>query len=519
MYITQGLKRAVEVNGDGIATIDGERRRSWREFARRVAKLAGAFRMLGLKDGGRVAILSFNSDRYLEFFNAVPWAGGIVMPLNIRLTPLELSFMLNDAGAEIVIVDDTLKNMLPELRQGSKTVRHFVLAGADPAPDGVYHYEDILAAADPVPDAERGGDDVAGIFYTGGTTGVPKGVMLTHRNAVSNAMSMLLYMYRGEPWVYLHAAPMFHIADCQWNTGVTLLAGTHVFIPRFNPELMLTTIQTQRITHSVLVPTMINLLANFPGVENYDLSSLKAINYGGSSMPPAVAAKAENVFPDCEFYAGYGQTETSPSITLLASKYHVLEGPCAGRLHSVGQPVFNMDVKIVDENDGELPHGKIGEIVTRGPHVMAGYWNNPRETEHVLRGGWMHTGDVGYMDQDGFIFIVDRLKDMIVSGGENVYSTEVENAIYQHPAVSMCAVFGIPSDKWGETVHAIVVLKEGQAATEEEIIDHCRKYIAGFKIPRSVEIRLAPLPMSGAGKILKKELRVPFWKGKTKQVN
>ena len=547
MGMTQGLKRAVLVNAKGLATIDDHRRRSWADLSQRVAQLAGALKALGLQAGDRVAMLAFNSDRYLEYFYAVPWAGGVIMPLNVRLAAPELVAMLNDAQPKILMVDEAFQSLLPTLSQAA-SLKHVILAGDPPHPPrtqggesshppriregdpslpppytggigGVLNYEGILAAAKPAPDAERTGDDIAGIFYTGGTTGAPKGVMLTHRNVVSNAMSMLLSIHKGQPWVFLHTAPMFHIADSQWVVGATIQSGTHVFIPRFNPEETLKAIQTHRVTHCAMVPTMVNRLVNFSGVENYDSSSLKAINYGGSPMPPAVAARAQAVFPGCEFFAGYGQTETSPAITLLDSKYHVLEGPLAGKIASVGQPVFNMEVKIVDDNDHELPRGTVGEIITRGLHVMAGYWNKPEETAQALRGGWLHTGDVGYMDEDGFIFIVDRLKDMIISGGENIYPVEVENALHQHPAVAMCAVIGIPSETWGEAVHAIVVLREGQSAAEAELIQHCRAHIAGYKCPRSVDIGREPLPMSGAGKILKRELRAPFWQGQARRIN
>ncbi len=527
MRITQGLVRAAQVNGSGIATINGERRRTWRELAERVAKLAGALQKLQLTRGGRVAMLALNSDRYLEYFFAVPWAGGILMPLNIRLALPELIYMLNDAAAEILIVDDSFLSVLPALGKQATTLKHFIIA-RDPSPsseqagsatDGAYAYEEILASAEPVPDAERGENNVAGIFYTGGTTGVAKGVMLTHDNLMSNVFAWLTLVYRGEPWVYLHAAPMFHIADFQSVTAVTLQAGTHVFIPRFNPEATLQAIQAHRVTYSCLVPTLVNMLVNFPGVEKYDVSSLRGITYGGSPMPTAVVAQAARVFPHCEFTQGYGQTETSPNICMLPAAYHVLASPHADKLASAGQPVFTMEVKIVDADDHEVPRGTVGQIITRGPNVMAGYWNKPQETAAALRNGWMHTGDAGYMDEEGFVFIVDRLKDMIITGGENVYAAQVENVIHQHPAVSMCAVIGIPSERWGESVHAIVLLKEGGTASEADIIQHCKERIASYKCPRSVEFRQEPFPLSGAGKILKRELRAPFWHDRVRQVS
>lgn len=519
MHITQGLKRAALVNGEGIATIDGERRRTWHEFADRVARLAGALISLGLKTDDRVAMLALNSDRHLEYYFATIWAGGIFVPLNTRLVPPEIGSILTDAGAHVLVVDDPLYSQLAAIADYTIIPEHIIFAGeGEPVADLIQH-ESFLSAAAPVPDANRGGDDVAAIIYTGGTTASPKGVMLTHINAVSNALSSLAILYDGEPWTYLHTAPMFHIADCQWNTGVTMVGGTHVFTRRFVPQEMLELISQHQITHTALVPTMINMLCQVPHVESYDVSSLRKVNFGGSSIAPTVIRRARQVFPNCQFIQGYGQTETSPNIAMLLDKYNTDEGPFAGKIESAGQPVFAMEVRIVDVNDEEAPRGTAGEITTRGPHVMRGYWNKPEETAVALRGGWMHTGDVGYLDEDGFIFIVDRLKDMIISGGENIYSTEVEHIIYQHTAVADCAVIGIPHEKWGETVHAIVVPKIGFDLTKEEIMNHCRQHLAGYKCPRSVEIRREPLPMSGAGKILKKVLRAPFWADQTRQIN
>lgn len=519
MYITQGLKRAVQVNAQGTATIDGDRQHTWQAFANRVARLAGALLSLGLKPDDRVAMLALNSDRHLEFYFATIWAGGIFVPLNTRLAAPELGHILTDAGARILAVDDALQPQLAQTFNHTATPAHIIFAGEGEPPEGLLLHEMLWRSAAPAPDANRGGDDVAMISYTGGTTGSPKGVMLTHTNAVSNALSSLAMMYDGEPWTYLHTAPMFHIADSQWNSGVTMQAGTHVFARKFVPEEMLQLISRHQITHIALVPTMINMLCQVPNIEAYDVSSLRKINFGGSAIAPAVIRRAREIFSNCQFIQGYGQTETAPNISMLVDKYNTDEGPFAGKIESAGQPVFAMEVRIVDVHDEPVPPNTIGEIVTRGPHVMAGYWHKPEETAVALRGGWMHTGDVGYLDEDGFIFIVDRLKDMIISGGENIYSTEVEHVIYQHTAVADCAVIGIPHEKWGESVHAIVVPRPGFALTAEEIMTHCRQYIAGYKCPRSVDIRHEPMPMSGAGKILKKVLRAPFWAGSGRQIN
>lgn len=519
MYITQGLKRAVQINRHGIATIDHERQQTWEAFEERVARLAGALITLGLQPEGRVAILSLNTDRYLEYFYAIAWAGGIIVPLNTRLALPELAYMLNDAEAQILVVDDTHAGAVSALLPQVSCIQRVILAGDGEVPDGFVSHEQLISDSDPVPDSGRGVDDIVGIFYTGGTTGLSKGVMLSHTNLVSNAMTALLNIYEGSPWVYLHSAPMFHIADAQWMVGVTMQGGTHVFMPKFIPEELLKTVEQYKVTHCALVPTMVNMLLNLEHREKYDISTLRGINYGGSPMPPALISRTREAFPTCRLFQGYGQTETSPNVSMLIDKYHDPNGDYADKIESAGQPMFTVEVKIVDFDDNEVPVGVTGEIVVRGPNVMRGYWKKPKETARALRSGWMHTGDVGYLDNEGFLYIVDRLKDVIISGGENVYSAEVEAAIYQHPNVIMCAVIGIPDDHWGERVHAIVIPKEGTSITEDDLMQHCRALIAGYKCPRSIDIRHEPLPLSGAGKILKRELRAPFWEGLTRSVH
>lgn len=519
MSITQGLKRAIQVHRHGTATICGSRRRTWEETGQRVARLAGALRTLGLGREGRVAILSLNSDRFLETLYAVPWAGGIVVPVNVRLAPSEMVDILNDSGSGILIVDDAFQALLPAFHGRLDTVSTTIFAGDGPTPEGTVSYEEILAAAEPIADAERSGDDVAGIFYTGGTTGRSKGAMLTHGNIVSNAVNVILGLQMDERTLHLHAAPMFHLADLGATFGVTMRAGAHAFLPKFDPAGALQAIAETRATMTVLVPTMIGLIVHRPDVSEHDLTSLRTIAYGGAPMPEALLLRAIEVLPDCRFIQAYGMTELSPVATFLEPGYHTLEGPLAGRLASAGRAVSNVEVRIVDAEDREVPPGTIGEIVARGPTVMKGYWNQPETTALALRGGFMHTGDAGYMDEGGFLYVVDRLKDMVITGGENVYTIEVENAIYQHPAVAMCAVIGIPSDAWGETLHAVVVPKPGQELSEDAIVAHCRERIAGYKCPRSVEICAEPLPLSGAGKVLKTELRRPFWQGRERQVS
>lgn len=518
MYITQSLKRAVQINANGIATIDGDRQRTWRTFANRVARLAAVLRNLKLSQGGRVAILALNSDRYLESYFAVPWADGIFVPLNIRLAPPELIFMLNDCEAEILIVDETFKALLPAFAGQVPALKQIIYADSQTPPPDAVDYESAIATAQPIPDAERGGDAVAGIFYTGGTTGLPKGVMLTHDNLMHTSLGALAINCVGTSLVWPHTAPMFHLADCSVILTVTLFGGVHAFIPKFDPLEAIKVIERCHATHCLMLPVMLNTLVNMPELQAYDLSSLQTVFYAGGVTAPSLLAKAMTMFPHTQFAQAYAMTETSATLTTLESHHHSFEGPLAHRIKSCGRADYAVEVKIVDLEDNEVSRGVVGEIITRGPHVMKGYWNRPEETAHALRNGWMHTGDAGYMDEDGFVYIVDRYKDMIKSGGENVFSAEVENAIYQHPAVAMCAVIAIPDERWGEAVHAIVQPKAGQSLSPEAVIQHCRGLIAGYKCPRSVEITQSPLPLSGAGKIMKGKLREPYWQGRERQV-
>ena len=506
MSVLQGLRHACRINPRGIATIDDGRRRTWLEFRDRVARFAGVLRAAGVQRGDRVAILSLNRDVYLEYFYATPWAGALVVPLNTRLAPPELIAIINDAGASALVVDDTFAAMLPALIPGLTTVRTVFVSGAA-APAGATALDAAIASTDPVPEAAISAGDLYGIFYTGGTTAASKGVMLSHGNIVANAMNMTAEAPFGPATVYLHAAPMFHLADCSATFTLTAAAGTHAFVPRFDPTAVMRTIQDLRVTNSILVPAMIAMLVNAPTIGDYDLTSLQGLMYGGQCISEAVLRRAIDSLPGCGLLQAYGMTELSPVATFLSPRYHVTEGPDAGRLRAAGRAASSAEIRIVDDDDGEVSRGTVGQIVVRGPIVMQGYWNQPALTAAALRGGWMHTGDGGYMDADGFLFVVDRIKDMIITGGENVYSAEVENAIYQHPAVAMCAVIGVPDEQWGERVHAVVALKLGQAATEAEIMAHCRQLIAGYKCPRTVDVRTEPLPLSGAGKVLKTVLR------------
>jgi long-chain acyl-CoA synthetase len=462
-------------------------------------------------------VLSMNSDRYLELYYAIWWAGGVVNPLNIRWSPLEIAYAIDDCQTHVLVVDETFAPMVEALSQRSQALRTVIHAGDGEARGGMFPYEQLIADHAPVRDAMRCNDDLAGIFYTGGTTGFPKGVMLSHANLWS-CTAAALEAVAPAGMSGLHAAPMFHLADGMFLLALTMRGSTQVIVPGFEPVAVASAIAAERVGVTLLVPTMIQMLVDHPQVDAAALASLRRIVYGASPIGEAVLERAMQRLPGAGFVQAYGLTEMSPLISLLGPEQHSAEGLATGRLRSAGQPCHAVEVRIVDVDARELPRGQVGEIAARGPGMMQGYWGKPEQTAAALRDGWLLTGDGAYMDDDGFIFVVDRVKDMIVSGGENVYSAEVENAVAQHPAVAACAVIGIPDARWGEAVHAVIVCKPGKSApTADELRDHCRSLIAGYKCPRSVEVRDA-LPLSGAGKVLKTALREPHWKTQRRAV-
>jgi acyl-CoA synthetase (AMP-forming)/AMP-acid ligase II len=502
VHLTQGLHRALSQTPDQPATVFGDRVRSFAEQADRVARLAGVLHDLGVSDGERVAILSLNSDRYAELLLAVPWAGGTLVPLNVRWSASELVYALVESETSILVVDDSFTALVPVLRRGHPGLGAVIHAGDGHAPISALSYEGAMAGATPIPDARRGGDAIAGLFYTGGTTGWPKGVMLTHANLLTNALGSEVtgpaFPAGGR---VLHAAPMFHLADLTTWITQSVVAGTHVIVPKFDPIFVMAAIEQHGVTTVLLVPTMLQALVDHPERGTFDLTGLSRVLYAGSPVTESLVGRAMAALPHAEFIQAYGMTELG-GISILTAGDHRR----GDRLASAGRAAAHAEVRIVDPAGEEVPRGTVGEVAVRGGHVMAGYWGKPDETAAAIRDGWLHTGDGAYMDDDGYVFIVDRLKDMIITGGENVYSTEVENALGRHHSVAACAVIGIPDERWGERVHAIVVLKPGAAATSVELREHTRRLIAAYKAPRSVEF-VDDLPLSGAGKVLKRRLR------------
>jgi len=499
-------------------TICGERTQSVRQFVDRVARLAGALRQLGIESNERVAILAHNSDRYIEYLFAVPWADAMLNPCNTRWSMRENAYALDDSQTAALFVDDAFVAMGMELSREVKSLRHVVYTGEGETPPGMMNYEALIANATPIDDARRGSAAVLGIFYTGGTTGFPKGVALSHEAFWSSQMTLVVAGAVPVGTTLLRVAPMFHVADMAVGYAAVLQNATHVVLSAFQPQQVMTAIARHRVDTTLLVPTMIQMLVYHPAARTYDLSSLKTLIYGASPIQEQVVLDTLALLPGVRMFQAYGQTEMAPVVCLLGPEHHSVEAAALGLLRSCGRPTLAVEVRIVDGEGREVPRGCVGEIAVRGPNMMHGYWEKPEETAAVLRGdGWLLTGDGATMDDNGFLYIVDRVKDMIVTGGENVFSAEVENAVASHPDVAMCAVIGIPSEQWGEEVHAVVVVKPGCQPTEAMLIAHCKQRIAGYKCPKRIEFR-DTLPLSGAGKVIKTELRKPFWMGKVRRV-
>ncbi|CAM3635410.1 acyl-CoA synthetase [Tsukamurella ocularis] len=502
MNLTLPLHRALQQNADAVMTICGDQVRTTREVADRVARLAAALVDDGVRAGDPVALLSLNSDVYHEFFYATWWCGAAALPINTRWALDEIVYALNDSEAEVLILDAEFAQYGPELRETCPALRTVIFHGEGVIPRAMLDYEHLIAASEPMDDVRQGGDSLALLLYTGGTTGRPKGVMISHRGMFTSLIGTQLVNRAAEPGgVMLHTAPLFHIAAVlSWHSQ-NFIGGSHVFQSRFSPGGFLEAVQTHRVTTCALVPAMMQMICDHPSIADYDVSSLRRITYGGSASSDGLRGRAVRAFPTAGFGQGYGMTETGV-LTIL--------GPDeSAEQRATGRAVAHVELAIHDVDGTPLPVGEIGEVVTRGEHVMMGYWKLPEVTAETLRGGWMHTGDLGYLDENGYLYVVDRLKDMIISGGENVYSAEVENAIATHPAVSSCAVIGLPDDRWGESVNAVIVCKPGESVTAEQLRAHVRERLAGYKVPRDVRF-VTTLPTTATGKILKRELRAEF---------
>ncbi len=517
----------VEQLADKVAFVDVTRdglryQGTFADHIDRLLRLVSAMKSeLGAKPRNRFAVLAMNGHEYLELYHAGMFGAGIVNPLNIRFTPSELAYVINDSGSRVVFTDGVFAPVLGQARQaGARIDKVIVIGGAsvDQSTVGgrsLIDYEDLLSAGEPIIPPEPGESDPAILMYTGGTTGFPKGALLEQRAEVLNVYHVLHMIGLREQRRFLFQSPMFHAAVVAGVLGIPATGATSVTIPLFDPELVVRVIEEQKIDTTMMIPVMLSMLERVEGFSPDRLQSLRQLVYGASPISTDLLFRWLELLPETDFIQGYGMTEAASVLTMLGPEDHRHGGDA---LASSGRPVFGVELQITDSMGNALPRGEAGEVVARGGNLMRQYWRKPEETRAVMRDGWYRTGDMGFIDNDGLLHLTDRMKDMIVSGGENVYSIEVENVISSHPAVEDVAVIGIPSDSWGESVHAIVVLHQGMKASAEELIEYARQFIAGFKVPKSVEFRDG-LPMSGAFKPLKRELRRSYWESHDRQVS
>lgn len=512
------LERSIKLFGSKTAIICEGQRWSYTQFGERVERLANALEDLGVQHNERVAYLGYNCHRLLECYYGVVKMGGVLLPLNIRLAPQDFEYIIRDAEPEIVFVDpDFLNKLEPILENIPSVKRYYVLGPMENAPDWIDGvYDELLENSSAAPRRSPGDypfheDDMAELFYTSGTTGPSKGVMLTHRNLYLHALSAMATYPVYETDIQLHLIPLFHVNG--WGTPhyITAKGGTHVMLKKFDPVKVLELVQAKKINKFFIIPTMVNAIMEVPELESYDLSSLKDVLIGGAPPPTGMCAKAEEIF-GCTVHGAFGMSETCPLIAFPELPPDLDPDTFRHRAHETwGFPMIGVEFKIVDETGNELPWDgqSIGELLVRGDMVMKGYINKEESTKKALEGGWYHTGDLVSMGPDGSLYIRDRMKDIIISGGENISSLEIEQVLYSHPDILECAVIGKKDPRWGEIPKAIVVLKPGAKSTSQKIIDYSRENLAHFKALRDAEI-IDEMPRGGTGKILKSTLRKTY---------
>jgi fatty-acyl-CoA synthase len=518
MPLDELLPKALKLFPKKEAVVCGDLRLDYQGFAHRVWRLCQGLTHLGIKREDRVAILHENCHVFLEAYFAAAHMGAILVSLNFRLSPTELFMILNDSGARILIIQGAFQdkvgdifNQVPSLEKLIWTQGNF-----DISEPREVDYEALLEGqSDTTPPALTiHDDDVAHLYYTSGTTGRPKGVMLTHKNVKSHALGTIAELNLTDRDHWFHVAPLFHLADAWATFAITWAGGKHIIVPTFEPLHVLRLIQEEKITITNLIPTMLNMMVNHPEVDRYDYSSLRVLLSGGAPIAPEVVRKIIETFK-CDYIQTYGMTETSPYLTMSILKDHLKELKWEEQLGfkaSTGREFINVSLKVVDEKGDDVARDnkQVGEIIVKGDIVTPGYWNLPDETNKAIREGWLYTGDLAVVNDEEYVTIVDRKKDMILTGGENVYSTEVENVLYMHPDILEAAVIGVPDSHWGEAVKACVVLKPGTRANEQDIISFCKESLAHYKAPKSVDF-MESLPRTGSGKLYKKGLRDPYW--------
>ena len=510
------LYRGADLYAQKIGVVCGALRFTYAEYAERCERLAAGLLARGIRPGDRVAYLSFNNHQLLEGYFGVPLAGAIVMPLNVRLTPYELTGILNHAEARILIYEDEFTPIVDDLRKCCRSMEHYIPIGPC--------YEELLAHDRmPRPDPFTIDENATcELFYTSGSTGTPKGVMLSHRTLYLHALSVMATFAHTDTTVELHTIPLFHANGWGRAHSSAMMGLKQVMVRRFEPAGVLRLIQEEKATSMSLVPTMANALLNCSELGRFDTSSLQEINLGGAASSPELIARLEQAFR-CRAQAGYGLTESGPVATSARTKGTVTYADEDDRLRHMamaGWPLPGCDVRVVDLEMNDVPRDMqtIGEVVMRGDNMMDGYFKETKATHDVFTGNWLHTGDMAVWDEENYIHIVDRKKDIIISGGENISSIEVERAIFAHPDVLECAVVAAPDSEWGEVPAAFVVLKPGRELAESSLFEFLLTRLAKFKLPRRIQFCEGPLPKTGTGKILKRQLRETFWSGMERRV-
>jgi len=517
------LYRALDLFAENVGVIDGEKEFTYGQFGERSMRLADGLVRRGIRPGDRVAYLALNTHQLLEGYFGVVQAGAIAMPLNVRLTPPELAGILNHSGARMLIYQDAFAPLVEQLRKACPSIETYVSFGP-PEGQGTIGYEELIDEGKPKrADVYKVDENsTAELFYTSGSTGTPKGVMLSHRTVYLHALSVMTLFANVETMVYLHTIPFFHANGWGCPQALTYRGVKQVMVERFDAAAVIKLIRKHKATDMYLVPAMANALLASPEAAKQELFSLRRVFIGGAASSPELIGRMERAF-GCDCFGGYGLTETAPVLAAgmpKAGVEYVNEEERYRRQATTGYPVIGNEVRVVDDSGNVVPKdGKtIGEIVCRGDHVMEGYFNDPEATEAAMAGGWFHTGDLAVWDEYGYMLIVDRSKEIIVSGGENISSIEVEKAICAHPAVYECAVVAAPHDKRGEVPAAIVVLKPGEEMGRKDLLAFLSDKLAKFKMPRIFEFRTEQLPKSGTGKIKKTELREAYWAGKDKRI-
>ena len=501
------------------AVVYQQTRLTTKELLGRIYRLANALLGLGLKKGDRVAVLLNNCHQSVECFFGLACAGLVLVPMNSRNSAREHLFLLNDSEAKAILLGDEFREPIASILPEARSISH-ALCVTGKALEGMPAYEELMAQASPEkPGLDVSEEDIISLRYTAGTTGQPKGTIHDHRSFVAMVYNILMdgfQILEGDAVALM--GPVTHASGAMIIPHIVRGAKV-VILSTFDIPTILETIQKEQITTLYLVPTMIVMMMAYPDLKKYDLGFLKNIRYGASPISPEVLKKGIGIFGNI-FQQGYGLTEGGMPVTLLLKKDHFLDGSerSLKRLSSIGREVTVAQVRIMDDEGKILPPGQIGEIVVQSDMNMKGYWKKPEATAKTLRGGWLHTRDMGYMDEEGYIYLVDRKDDMIVSGGFNIYPKEVEDVLYMHPAVLEAAVFGVPDEKWGEAVKAAVSLRQGMKATEEEIVEHCKNHLAGYKKPKSVDF-MKDLPKSLYGKILRRKLKEPYWEGRGRMIS